>query len=86
MGRLSVDSKRRRTAVVENRWIHFLVMGLGMYCWGWSMGMGTAGRLFMAVAGLFNFKLIVAGYAGWMTVIPALTICPLVAGRGDSQR
>ena len=59
-------------------WIHFLVMGLGMYCWGWSMGMGTAGRLFMAVAGLFNFKLIVAAYAGWMTVIPALTICPLL--------
>ena len=57
-------------------WIHFLVMGLGMYVWGWSMGLGSSGRLFMAVAGLLNFKLIIAAYAGWMAAIPAVTMSP----------
>ncbi len=59
-------------------WIHFLVIGLSMYCWGWSMGLGPQGRLFMAVASLFNFKLIVAAYAGWMAAIPAVTMSPLL--------
>jgi hypothetical protein len=59
-------------------WLHFLVMGLGMYVWGRSLGLGIMGRLCMAVSGLLNFKLIIAGYAGWMAAIPALTICPLL--------
>jgi hypothetical protein len=66
------------TAAGPTLWVQFLVMGLGMYLWGWSIGLGRAGRLFMAVAGMFNFKLVIAAYAGWMTVIPALAICPVL--------
>ncbi len=66
------------TAAGPTLWINFLVMGLTMFLWGASMGLGTAGRLFMALAGLLNFKLIIAGYAGWLVVVPAVTMAPLL--------
>ena len=66
------------TAAGPTLWIEFAAMGLGMYLWGASMGLGTGGRLFMAVAGMLNFKLIAAAYAGWLPVISALTMCPFL--------
>ena len=66
------------TAAGPTLWLHFLVMALSMYAWGWSMGLGVSGRLVMAVAGLVNFKLIIVAHAGWMSPILALTMCPLL--------
>ena len=70
------------TAAGPTLWLQFLLMGLGMYLWGWSIGLHSAGRLFMAVAGMLNFKLIIAAYAGWMTVIPRYDLPHLAGGGG----
>jgi hypothetical protein len=59
-------------------WVNFLIMALSMYVWGWSLGVGVVGRFFMALAGLLNFKLIIAAYAGWLPVLPPLALCPLL--------
>jgi hypothetical protein len=59
-------------------WLQFLLMGLGMYLWGCSLGVGRYGRLLMAVAGTLNFKLIVMAYAGWVTAIPAFVMWPIL--------
>ena len=59
-------------------WLQFLVMGLGMYLWGCSLGLGLYGRLLMAVAGMLNFKLILMAYAGWLVAIPALVMWPIL--------
>jgi hypothetical protein len=42
------------------------------------MGLGYAARGFMSVAGLFSFKMIIIGYAGWLPVLPGLVLAPLL--------
>jgi len=63
-------------AVGGTLWLHFLAAGLGFYILGSVLELKVAARLFMAVAGLFNFKLIMAAYAGWLAVIPSIVLLP----------
>ena len=58
--------------------LHFLAAGLAYYLLGASMGVGWGARLLMAVAGLFQFKLLMAAYAGWLPVMPIVVFFPLL--------
>jgi len=59
-------------------WLQLLLAGVVYYVLGAALGLGTAGRLFMATAGLMQFKLIAAAYAGWYTVLPSAVFFPLL--------
>jgi len=67
-------------AVGGTMWIHFLLAGLGFYFLGAVLDVRFGARLFMAVAGLFSFKLIIAAYAGWLAVIPSIMLLPWLFG------
>jgi hypothetical protein len=59
-------------------WLH-LVAGAFVFYWvGQSLGLGRWPRLLMAAAALFNFKVLMAVYAGWLSVLPSLTFLPLL--------
>lgn len=59
-------------------WLH-LVTGACIFYWvGQSLGLSRWPRLLMAVAALFNFKVLMAVYAGWLSVLPSLTFMPLL--------
>jgi hypothetical protein len=65
-------------AVDWTMWIH-LVLGAAVF-WelGRTLGLGPLPRLFMAVAALFNFKVLMAVYAGWLSLLPGITFFPLL--------
>ncbi|MBW2294161.1 MAG: hypothetical protein JRG94_17895, partial [Deltaproteobacteria bacterium] len=58
--------------------LHFLAMALSLQVLGAVMGLGYRARSFMAVAGLFSFKMIILGYSGWLPVLPGLVLAPLL--------
>ena len=58
-------------------WLHFAASAWVYYLLGSAMGLKFWGRLFMAVAALFNFKMIIAVYAGWLSHIAGITMFPL---------
>ena len=58
-------------------WIHFVVMAFSMSVLGAALGLSYRARAFMAIAGLFSFKLILITYAGWLPVIPVVSATPL---------
>ncbi|RPI11527.1 MAG: hypothetical protein EHM71_00635 [Zetaproteobacteria bacterium] len=56
-----------------------LVVGAGaFYALGVSLRLGNLACLFMAVSALFNFKVLMIVYAGWLSVLPSLTLLPLL--------
>jgi hypothetical protein len=56
-----------------------IVAGACVFYWvGQSLGLGRWPRLLMAVAALFNFKVLMAVYAGWLSVLPSITFPPLL--------
>lgn len=57
--------------------MHILTAGLILYFLGKMLGLSVISCLFMAAAGMFNFKLILALYAGWLPLIPAIVLMPL---------
>jgi hypothetical protein len=57
-------------------WLELLLAGLGAYVLGAVLGVGRAARLLMAVAQLTSFKLLSVVYAGWVPVLPALSLLP----------
>ncbi|MBP7148131.1 MAG: hypothetical protein KBD01_11335 [Acidobacteria bacterium] len=57
-------------------WLHFLAAGIVLYLAGAAFGLGPWPRLFMATAGAFGFKLILATYAGWLPNIPMIVWFP----------
>jgi hypothetical protein len=59
-------------------WLHFLAMALSFQVLGGVLGLGYFARAFMAVAGLFSFKLIIMTYAGWLPVLPGFVTAPLL--------
>lgn len=59
-------------------WLHFLVMALSMQVLGGVLRLSWLARAFMAIAGLFSFKLIIITYAGWLPVLPGLVTAPLL--------
>jgi len=64
-------------ALGGTHWLHFLAGGLACYLLGLALGLGGPARLLMGAAGMFNFKLIIATYAGWLAVIPSMALAPL---------
>jgi hypothetical protein len=65
-------------AVGGTLWLHFVAAAWVLYLVGAVLGLGKWARLFMAVSAMFNFKLVLAAYAGWLPVIPAITFFPLL--------
>ncbi len=65
-------------AVGGTFWLHFVVAALGFYLLGGVLGLGRWARLLMAAAALFNFKLMMVTYAGWLPHVPGITIFPLL--------
>jgi hypothetical protein len=56
-----------------------LVLGAGaFYVLGASLRLGKSACRLMAVAALFNFKVLMAVYAGWLSVLPSITLVPLL--------
>jgi len=68
-----------RSAAGPSLLLHLLVAGLGCLVWGRRLGLGPSGRVVMGVAGLVSFKLMLAVYAGWTPVLPALSLLPWLA-------
>ena len=64
-------------ALGGTHWLQLLAAGLSCYLLGLALGLGGHARLLMGAAGLFNFKLIIATYAGWLAVIPSMALAPL---------
>ncbi len=58
-------------------WLHLLAAGVAFYFAGVLLGLSRSACLFMAVAGLFNFKLIIMIYAGLLPVLPSVVLLPL---------
>jgi hypothetical protein len=63
-------------------WLHFILAAITFYLVGAALGLGRWAKLLMAVAGLFNFKLIMAVYAGWLPHIPGIVFFPLLFAAG----
>jgi hypothetical protein len=71
-------------AVGGTFWLHFLAAGVAYYIVGWSLQLRCWARLLMAAAGMFSFKLIIATYAGWLSVVPSIVSFPLLFAAGFS--
>jgi hypothetical protein len=65
-------------AVGPTLWLHFLAMALSFQVLGAVLGLGYWARGFMALAGLFSFKLILITHAGWLPVLPGFVCAPLL--------
>jgi hypothetical protein len=64
------------TAMGWTVWLHLVVGAVVFYVVGDSLGLGRWPRLLMAVAALFNFKVLMAVYAGWLSVLPSIVLFP----------
>ncbi len=65
-------------AIGPTLWLHFFAAALIFYVLGGVLELDRWARLFMATAMLFNFKLIMAAYAGWLPHLPGLVFFPLL--------
>lgn len=66
------------TAVNWTMWIHLVLGAVVFWELGRALGLGPWPRLLMAVAALFNFKVLLAVYAGWLSLLPGITFFPLL--------
>lgn len=57
-------------------WLHLVVGAAGFYVLGRVLGLGGWPRVLMAAAALFNFKVLMAVYAGWLSVLPSIALIP----------
>jgi hypothetical protein len=57
-------------------WMHAVMAAIGFFLLGEHLGLGRWPSLLMGMAGLFNFKNVVALYAGW--ILPSLTWLPWI--------
>jgi hypothetical protein len=54
-----------------------LVLGAaGFAVLGWVLGLGRVACFFLALAGLFQLKAVLAVYAGWLAVLPSIALLP----------
>lgn len=62
--------------------------GVGCFFWGRVLGLGLAARTLMGLAGMTCFKLLLAVYAGWLSILPAIVLVPwlLAATMRTSER
>jgi len=58
--------------------LQLLAAAAGCYLTGRALGLGLWPRVFMAVAGLFGFKLILAVYAGWLAPLAGIAAVPFL--------
>jgi hypothetical protein len=65
-------------AVGPTIWLQLLAGSLVLFWVGRVLGLGRVACLFMAVAQLFNFKLIAITYAGFLPILPIATLFPLL--------
>ena len=65
-------------AVDWTMWIHIVLGALVFWELGRALGLGSWPRLLMAVAALFNFKVLMAVYAGWLSLLPGISFFPLL--------
>ena len=56
--------------------LHLIVGAGACYTLGLSLRLGRLACLLMAVAALFNFKVLMAIYAGWLSVLPSIALVP----------
>ncbi|MBP2671847.1 MAG: hypothetical protein H6Q85_1913, partial [candidate division NC10 bacterium] len=61
------------TAVDWTMWIHLVLGAVVFWELGRTLGLGPWPRVLMAVAALFNFKVLMAVYAGWLSLLPGIT-------------
>jgi len=59
-------------------WLHFALAGGIFYLLGRALGLSLGARLLMGTTGLFNFKLLLAAFAGWLPIIPSIVLSPLL--------
>ncbi|MGD0266693.1 MAG: hypothetical protein ABSD47_17320 [Candidatus Methylomirabilota bacterium] len=59
-------------------WLHLVIGAWAFYALGRSLDLGGWPCVLMAVAALFNFKVLMAVYAGWLSVLPSITFFPLL--------
>jgi len=65
-------------AVGPTIWIHLLVTGIAYATLGAALGLGVGARILMGVAGLYAFKVLAITYAGWLSVLPMVSMLPLL--------
>ena len=65
-------------AVDWTMWIHLVLGAVVFWELGRTLGLGPWPRVLMAVAALFNFKVLMAVYAGWLSLLPGITFFPLL--------
>ena len=58
--------------------LQLLATACGFYLLGRALGLDRWPRVFLAVAGLFGFKLILVLYAGWLVPLASLSVLPFV--------
>lgn len=59
-------------------YLHFLVAALVLFALARTLGLGVWPAAFVGACGLFNFKLLLAAYAGWLPILPSLVLSPLL--------
>ncbi|MBI2080112.1 MAG: hypothetical protein HYT86_00025 [candidate division NC10 bacterium] len=59
-------------------WLHLVIGAWVYYALGQALGLGRLPRVLMATAALFNFKVLMAVYAGWLSFLPSITFFPLL--------
>lgn len=59
-------------------WLHLVIGAWAFYALGRCLDLGRWPSVLMAVAALFNFKVLMAVYAGWLSVLPSITLFPLL--------
>lgn len=55
---------------------HVVLAAFGCFFLGASLGLAFPARLFMALSGLFSFKLMLVIYAGWQPYMPSIALLP----------
>jgi hypothetical protein len=65
-------------AVDWTMWVHLVLGAVVFWELGRALALGPWPRLLMAVAALFNFKVLMAVYAGWLSLLPGITFFPLL--------
>lgn len=59
-------------------WLHLLAGACVAFFAATVVGLDGFPRLFVAIATLFNFKVIMAVYAGWLSMLPSIALFPLL--------
>ncbi|MFQ5415549.1 MAG: DUF6541 family protein [Myxococcota bacterium] len=66
------------TAVGIAYWLHFALAGAAFYAFGRALGLGASALWVVTLAGMFNFKLLLTVYAGWLPYVPTLCLIPFL--------